>query len=159
ELARVGRTQRSGALRVGRRRAGPRQHDQGRREIGAGGGRVHEGLGSPFHPRTKRKLGRIRHRPSFLTQPFRRRSGAGAHRVANPAGLRASSPATEAQMRKTPSAALAAVTLAGAVAATTAPAQAQPYRYGGWGGYGYYGGHYHHNDVAGPALAAGILGL
>jgi opacity protein-like surface antigen len=59
-------------------------------------------------------------------------------------------------MRKILNAALAAATLVGAVAATTVPAQAQPWRYGG---YGYYGGYYHHNDVAGPALAAGILGL
>jgi hypothetical protein len=62
-------------------------------------------------------------------------------------------------MRKIVTAGLAAVTLGGAIAASAAPAEAQPYR--GWGGYygGYYHGGHHHNDVAGPALAAGVLGL
>ena len=62
-------------------------------------------------------------------------------------------------MKKILTTAVAAVTLAGAVAATATPAAAQHYR-GGYGGYhgGYYGGHYHH-DNAGPAIAAGVLGL
>src|SRR4051794_30560986 len=67
----------------------------------------------------------------------------------------------EVQMRKVLTAALAAITLGGAVAATAAPAQAQGYHHGGWGGGyrgGWYGGH-HHNDVAGPAIAAGVVGL
>jgi hypothetical protein len=60
-------------------------------------------------------------------------------------------------MKKLLTTAVAAVTLAGAAAATATPAAAQHYR-GGYGGYhGYYGGHYH-ND-AGPAIAAGVLGL
>jgi hypothetical protein len=59
-------------------------------------------------------------------------------------------------MRKILTAALAAVTLGGAVAATAVPAQAQPYH--GWHhGHRYYG--HHHGGVAGPALAAGIAGL
>jgi opacity protein-like surface antigen len=65
-------------------------------------------------------------------------------------------------MKKLLTTAVAAVTLAGAAAATATPAAAQHYRggYGGYGGYshGYYGGHYHH-DNAGPAIAAGVLGL
>lgn len=61
-------------------------------------------------------------------------------------------------MRKILTAALAALSLGGALAATASPAAAQPYR---WGGHGYYGGYYghHHDDVAGPAIAAGVLGL
>src|SRR3954452_16575847 len=79
----------------------------------------------------------------------------------------------EVLMRKVLTAALAAIILGGAVAATAAPAQAQGYHHGGWagnrggwggyrGGYGGYcwdGGHRHHNDVAGPAIAAGVVGL
>jgi opacity protein-like surface antigen len=61
-------------------------------------------------------------------------------------------------MKKFLTTAVAAVTLAGAAAATATPAAAQHYR-GGYGGYhGYYGGHDHH-DNAGPAIAAGVLGL
>jgi hypothetical protein len=58
-------------------------------------------------------------------------------------------------MRKALTAALAAITLGGAVCATAAPAEAQHYR----GGYGhYYGGHYRHGD-GGAAVAAGVVGL
>jgi hypothetical protein len=59
-------------------------------------------------------------------------------------------------MKKVLTAAMAAVTLGGAVAATATPAAAQHWR-GGYGGH-YYGG-YHHHDNAGPAIAAGVLGL
>ncbi|HKR89754.1 MAG TPA: hypothetical protein VJS38_16405 [Phenylobacterium sp.] len=70
-------------------------------------------------------------------------------------------------MRKFLTAALAALTLGGAMVATTAPAEAGPYGwrggYGGWhGGYGGYNGyHYygHHGSNAGVAVAAGIAGL
>jgi hypothetical protein len=59
----------------------------------------------------------------------------------------------EAMMRKVLTTAMAAVTLGGAVAAAATPAAAQHYH----GGYhGYYG---HHHDNAGPAIAAGVLGL
>jgi hypothetical protein len=59
-------------------------------------------------------------------------------------------------MRKALTAALAAITLGGAVCATAAPAEAQHYR----GGYGGYGGHYRHDrDNGGAALAAGVVGL
>jgi opacity protein-like surface antigen len=63
----------------------------------------------------------------------------------------------EAKMRKALTAAMAAITLGGAVCATAAPAEAQHYR--GGGGYhgGYYGGHRGHGD--GAAVAAGVLGL
>jgi hypothetical protein len=58
-------------------------------------------------------------------------------------------------MRKALTAAIAAITLGGAVCATAAPAEAQHYR----GGYhGYYGGHYRHGN-GGAAVAAGIAGL
>jgi len=58
-------------------------------------------------------------------------------------------------MKKVLTAAVAAVTLGGAIAAAATPADAQHWR----GGYhGYYGGHYRH-DNAGPAIAAGVLGL
>ena len=62
-------------------------------------------------------------------------------------------------MRKLLTAAVAAITLGGAVCATAAPAEAGPHGYGGYygGGGGYYGGH-HHND-AGVAVAAGVVGL
>ena len=57
-------------------------------------------------------------------------------------------------MRKALTAAIAAITLGGAVCATAAPAEAQHYR----GGYhGYYGGHYRHDN--GAAIAAGVVGL
>jgi hypothetical protein len=58
-------------------------------------------------------------------------------------------------MRKVLTAALAAITLGGAVCATAAPAEARDHDhyYGGR----YYGGH-RHND-AGAAVAAGVLGL
>jgi hypothetical protein len=59
-------------------------------------------------------------------------------------------------MKKLLTTAVAAVTLAGAAAATATPAAAQYYR----GGYhGDYGGYHHHHDNAGPAIAAGVLGL
>jgi hypothetical protein len=55
-------------------------------------------------------------------------------------------------MRKALTAALAAITLGGAVCATAAPAEAQRY-YGG-----HYGG-YRHHDNTGAAVAAGVVGL
>ncbi len=58
-------------------------------------------------------------------------------------------------MKKALTAAVAAITLGGALAAVAAPAQAQHWR-GGYRG-GYYG--YHHHGDAGPAIAAGVLGL
>jgi len=54
-------------------------------------------------------------------------------------------------MRKALTAALAAITLGGAVCATAAPAEAQYYRGG------YYG--HHHHDNSGAAVAAGVVGL
>jgi hypothetical protein len=59
-------------------------------------------------------------------------------------------------MRKALTAALAAITMGGAVVATAAPAEAQHYRGGHYGGY--YGGHYRH-DNGGAAVAAGVVGL
>src|SRR5689334_5103089 len=66
----------------------------------------------------------------------------------------------EATMKKALTAAMAAITLGGALAATAAPAQAQHWRGGGYGGH-YSGGHYYygHRDNAGPAIAAGVVGL
>ena len=55
-------------------------------------------------------------------------------------------------MRKALTAAMAAITLGGAVCATAAPAEAQYYRGG-------YGGYHHHRDNGGAAVAAGVLGL
>jgi hypothetical protein len=55
-------------------------------------------------------------------------------------------------MRKVLTAAMAAITLGGAVCATAAPAQARPY------GYSHYGHYYGHNN-AGAAVAAGVVGL
>jgi opacity protein-like surface antigen len=62
----------------------------------------------------------------------------------------------EANMRKALTAAIAAITLGGAVCAAAAPAEAQHWR-GGYG-HGYYGGHYRH-DNGGAAVAAGVVGL
>ena len=59
-------------------------------------------------------------------------------------------------MRKALTAALAAITLGGAVCATAAPADARPH--GGYYHGGYYGGHYRH-DNGGAAVAAGVVGL
>ena len=62
-------------------------------------------------------------------------------------------------MKKFVTAAMAALTVGGAVAAAAVPAQAQYWRGGGYHG-GYYGGyHHHHGSDAGPAIAAGVLGL
>jgi hypothetical protein len=61
----------------------------------------------------------------------------------------------EAMMKKALTAAMAAVTLGGAVAATAAPAEARDW------GHHYYGGYYghrHHGD-GGAAVAAGVVGL
>ncbi|HEX5263964.1 MAG TPA: hypothetical protein VFW13_10585 [Phenylobacterium sp.] len=58
-------------------------------------------------------------------------------------------------MKKLLTAAMAAITLGGAVLATAAPAEARPHGY--YGG-GYYGG-YHHHDNTGAAVAAGVVGL
>jgi hypothetical protein len=63
----------------------------------------------------------------------------------------------EAKMRKALTAALAAITLGGAVCATAAPAEAQHYRGGGY--HGGYGGHYRHGGNGGAAVAAGVVGL
>jgi hypothetical protein len=57
-------------------------------------------------------------------------------------------------MRKVLTAALAAITLGGAVCATAAPAEARDHYYGGR----YYGGG-RHQDGSGAAVAAGVLGL
>lgn len=71
-------------------------------------------------------------------------------------------------MRKIITAAVAALTLGGAMVATTAPAEARPYGHGGYyhgGGYhggGYYhgGGRYYGRGVGpGVAIAAGVAGL
>ena len=63
-------------------------------------------------------------------------------------------------MRKIITAAVAALTLGGAMVATTAPAEARPY---GWGGGHYYHGggyrYYGHGGNPGVAIAAGIAGL
>lgn len=56
-------------------------------------------------------------------------------------------------MRKVLTAALAAITLGGAICATAAPAEARPH-----GGHYYHGGHYRHGN-AGAAVAAGVVGL
>ena len=55
-------------------------------------------------------------------------------------------------MRKSLTAAMAALTFGGAVAATAAPAEARPHR-------GYYGHDRHHGSNAGAAVAAGVVGL
>jgi len=65
-------------------------------------------------------------------------------------------------MRKSFTALVAALVAGGAVAATAAPADARPH--GGWrGGHygGYYNGHRHHghDNDAGVAIAAGVVGL
>lgn len=54
-------------------------------------------------------------------------------------------------MRKILTAAVAALTIAGGVAAVSGPAQAEPYRY--------YNRHKDKNNDAGVAIAAGIVGL
>lgn len=59
-------------------------------------------------------------------------------------------------MRKALTAAMAAITLGGAVCATAAPAQAQHYNHGYYGG-GHYYGHGYNNG--GAAVAAGVVGL
>ncbi len=63
-------------------------------------------------------------------------------------------------MRKFLTAAVAALSFAGAIAATSAPAEARDHRRGSYGG-GYYGGgrYYRHHDNTGTALAAGVVGL
>jgi hypothetical protein len=63
-------------------------------------------------------------------------------------------------MRKFLTTAIAALTIGGAVVAAAAPADAQPYRYYGHGGY-YHGGYgyYHGGNNAGLAAAAGVAGL
>ena len=54
-------------------------------------------------------------------------------------------------MRKILTAAVAALTVAGGVAAVAGPAQADPYRY--------YNGHKNNNNDAAVAIAAGVVGL
>ena len=61
-------------------------------------------------------------------------------------------------MRKALTAAMAAITLGGAVCATAAPAQAQRYHGGGYGGH-YSGRYYGHGNNGGAAIAAGVVGL
>jgi hypothetical protein len=65
----------------------------------------------------------------------------------------------EAKMRKALTAAMAAITLGGAVCATAVPAQAQHYNRGHGGGYngGHSYGHGYNNN--GAAVAAGVVGL
>jgi hypothetical protein len=63
----------------------------------------------------------------------------------------------EATMRKALTAAMAAITLAGGVLATAAPAQAQRWHDGGYRGD--YGRHYDRRDNGGAAVAAGVVGL
>jgi hypothetical protein len=58
----------------------------------------------------------------------------------------------EAKMRKALTAAMAAITLGGAVCATALPADARPY------GHGYYGGHDYRRGN-GDAALAGVVGL
>ena len=60
-------------------------------------------------------------------------------------------------MRKALTAAMAAITMGGAVLATAAPAEAQRYHGGGYYGGGRYYGHGRNND--GAAVAAGVVGL
>ena len=60
-------------------------------------------------------------------------------------------------MRKALTAAMAAITLGGAVVATAAPAQAEHWR--GGGGYYHGGGHYYRGGRGDAALAAGVVGL
>ena len=63
-------------------------------------------------------------------------------------------------MRKALTAAMAAITLGGAVLATAAPAQAEHYRGGYYGGGDYGGGDYRrHSNNDGAAIAAGVIGL
>ena len=59
-------------------------------------------------------------------------------------------------MRKALTAAMAAITLGGAVVATAAPAEAQHYR---GGGYYHGGGYYRGHNNNGAAVAAGVVGL
>jgi hypothetical protein len=61
-------------------------------------------------------------------------------------------------MRKILTAALAALTLGGAVTATATPAAAEGWRGGGWHGGGWRGGGWRGGD-AGLAIGAGLLGL
>jgi hypothetical protein len=58
-------------------------------------------------------------------------------------------------MNKIVTGALAALTLGGAIAATTVPAEAQPFR----GGYSHGGGYGYRGPGVGAAVGAGILGL
>jgi hypothetical protein len=76
----------------------------------------------------------------------------------NTSAVRPLSNYKEAKMRKVLTAALAAITLGGAVCATAAPAEARDHYNGGhYNGGRYYGGRHH--DGAGAAVAAGVLGL
>jgi hypothetical protein len=61
-------------------------------------------------------------------------------------------------MRKSLTAAMAALTFGGAVAATAVPAQARPHDDYGYNGYNGYDRHRHSNNT-GAAVAAGVLGL
>lgn len=58
-------------------------------------------------------------------------------------------------MKNLLTAAMAAITLGGAVCATAAPAEARPHGYYGGG----YGGGYYRHDNTGAAVAAGVVGL
>jgi hypothetical protein len=72
----------------------------------------------------------------------------------NTSALQPFSAHKEAKMNKLLTAAIAAITLGGAVNATATAADARPY-----GGHGYYGGHYGHDRGYGGAALAGIAGL
>jgi hypothetical protein len=72
----------------------------------------------------------------------------------NTSALQPLSTHKEAKMNKILTAAIAAITLGGAVSATATAADARPY-----GGHGYYGGHYGHGRGYGGAALAGIAGL
>ena len=61
-------------------------------------------------------------------------------------------------MRKILTAAMAALTIGGAVAATSTPASAEPW-HGGGGGGGWHGDRGWHGGGGGYALGAGLLGL
>jgi len=61
-------------------------------------------------------------------------------------------------MRKTITAALAALTIGGALAAAAAPASAEGWHGGGWG-HGWHGGGGWRGDDAGLAIVAGVTGL
>jgi hypothetical protein len=63
-------------------------------------------------------------------------------------------------MRKTLTAAMAALTLGGAISTAAAPAEARDWgHHGGYGGHYYGGGRYYGRGNGGAAIAAGVVGL